>query len=306
MVLIITYTGTLFLEPIISNYHRHIQFFINRPLISFCLVSFPALIEAGLDITPYVQNLGWTPFLDAPLTNSFCPEIIQLFYSNLQSPGLSSRSFHSLVFGYAFSIHIDDLSMLLNIPVHGATLADESEFPLFSFNIAEEFLAITGHPPEPNNTLPVTVLPPPLRLLHYYIVRVFLLRDHSVTTILPLDIWIISNAVHGTPLNYFHLFFGSLLRFTEPVLGEALPCGPLVSTLLVHLEINLSSFITFNPAFSPVAADILESLEIAIEGEEPLDDNSGDEDTVKEEVDSSTSVSSSESSDTNNNTSDDV
>ncbi|CAL1369831.1 unnamed protein product [Linum trigynum] len=267
---------------------------------------FPALVDAGLDITPFVQNLGWTSLLDAPLTTSFCPEIIQLFYSNLQSPGLSSRSFHSMVFGHAFAIHIDDLSMLLNIPVHGVTLADESEFPLFAFNLVEKFLAIIGHPPGPNNTLPVTVLPPPLRLLHYYIVRVFLPRDHSVTTILPLDLWIISNAVHGTLLNYFHLFFESLLRFTEPVLGEALPFGPLVSTLLVHLEINLSSFITFDLVFSPVAADILEALEIAIEGEEPLDEDNGDEDTIKEEVDCNTSVSSSESSDTNNNTSDDV
>ncbi|CAL1410282.1 unnamed protein product [Linum trigynum] len=267
MVFAVTFTGTLFFEPIPSNYHRHIQSFASRPFLPSYHVPFPELVELGLDVQGFIRNLGWEFLLDQPFSSLVCPDLARYFFSNFRSPGLASRTFSSIVFGHLFTLHLDDLSDTLHIPRVGEALADASELELFAFHYADEFHQLTGVLPGDGLLMPVTSLLPSLRLLHYCITRVFVPRADSLDLVLPLDLWIISHAVHGVPLDYAHLVFGNLLRFSNASLDGPLAFGPLVTSLLLELHLPLSPFLTMTPSLYPPAYHVLDVLEIAVEGE---------------------------------------
>ncbi|CAL1391466.1 unnamed protein product [Linum trigynum] len=271
MVFAITYTGTLFFEPIPSNYHRHIQSFASRPFLPSYHVPFPELVELGLDVHGFVRNLGWEFLLNQPFSSLICPDLVRYFFSNFRSPGLASRSFSSIVFGHLFTLHLDDLSETLHIPRVGEALADASELELFAFQYPDEFHQLTGVLPASGMFMPVSALLPSLRLLHYCITRLFVPRAESLDLVLPLDLWIMSHAVHGVPLDYAHLVFGQLLRLSDAALTGPLAFGPLVTSLLLELHLHLSPFLTVTPSLYPLAYHILDDLEIAVEGENAVE-----------------------------------
>ncbi|CAL1382736.1 unnamed protein product [Linum trigynum] len=270
MVFAITYTGNLFFEPIPVNYHRHLQNFASRPFLASYHIPFPELVELGLDVHRFVQNLGWEFLLDHPFSSLVCPDLVRYFFSNFRSPGLASRSFSTIVFGHLFTLPLDDLSDTLHIPRVGEALDDASELELFAFQYAEEFHQLTGVLPAPNHIMPVSSLLPSLRMLHYCITRVFVPRAESLDLVPPVDLWIISHAVHGVPLDYAHLVFGSLMRSSDASFTGPFALGPLVTSLLLELRIHLSPFLTITPSLFPPAGAVLDALEIAIEGEDDV------------------------------------
>ncbi|CAL1362934.1 unnamed protein product [Linum trigynum] len=164
-----TFTGTMFLDPIPANAHRHYLFFANREVLPSYHVQLHDLIEVGLDVRPFIQNLGWNFLLNHPFSTVICPDAVRFFYSNLRFTQLSSRFFTSLVFGNLLTVPVAEIERFLHVPAIGENLADASELELFNFDISGEFRQLTGQFPGPNLTMPVSTLLPSLRALHFYI-----------------------------------------------------------------------------------------------------------------------------------------
>ncbi|CAL1378424.1 unnamed protein product [Linum trigynum] len=198
----------------------------------------------------------------------FFPEVVRFFFSNFHFPVLPSHSFSSYVFGYLFTIPLDNLAGFLHIPRIGEALADESELPLFNFDYAEEFHALMGVLIAPHTFMLVSSILSILRLLHCCISRIFVPRTDSLDMVLPLDLWIISHDVHDVPLDYSHLVFETLFRFSDASLAAPLSFGPLITSLLLHISVDLSPFRSITPSIFPMTDDVMDLLEIVVEGED--------------------------------------
>ncbi|CAL1380360.1 unnamed protein product [Linum trigynum] len=196
-----------------------------------------------------------------------CPEAVRFFFSNLRYSDASSRVFTSLVFGHLFTIPVHQVGLLLDIPQDGENLADESELGLFGFDVMEEFQVITGQRPGSDQLIPVRTLLPVLQVFHFFLTQVFLPRTGNLHLLTPLYVWIIAHAVHGTPLDYSPLFFGAILPFANISLEVSLPFGSLITQLLLRLDINLNLFRTSTPTVFFSADDVMDIMQIAVEGE---------------------------------------
>ncbi|CAL1395804.1 unnamed protein product [Linum trigynum] len=262
----ITFSGSLFFEPALANCHRHRQFFERRPIAPSILSPFEEFHDLALDVNDFIQNLGWG-FLLGQFSSMFCPILVRYFYSNLRSDGFRSRVFSTLFQGHLITIPVVDLGRLLDIPAAGETIAHESELWRVNFNVAEEFVHLSGVHPGPALSLPVNVLLPCLRAFHFVLTRVFLPRFQSFDRVTPLDLWVMSLAVAHVPLNDAHLVFGSMLSFGDVHFPGPLPFGPLITRLFSRLAIDLSSFRTISPTQYVSIDQMLDDLEIAIGGE---------------------------------------
>ncbi|CAL1409582.1 unnamed protein product [Linum trigynum] len=261
-----TYTGYIFPEPISFSRHRFALAYENRPIAPPIHVHLPDFMDFGLDVREFIHNLGWDfLLLDPPFL--ICPELVSYFYSNLRSFGLHSRCFSTVVYGHLVTIPVPELARLLGIPPVGEVLAHESELWQYNFNIAAEFVQLTGIHPGPATSLPVASVIPRLRALHFVITRILLPRTQSLDLILPLDLWIMAHAVNGVPLDFSYLLFGVFMTFADSSFPGPLPLGPLVTHLILRLGISISPFRTEQPSWFFLIDQVLDELEIANEGE---------------------------------------
>ncbi|CAL1412093.1 unnamed protein product [Linum trigynum] len=285
-----TFTGTLFHDPIPANAQRHSISFAHRPFIPTHHIPFAELIEYGLDVTGFVHNLGWD-FLINDTPEHICPEGVRLFFSNFRSFGLHTRTFTTLIYGNLVTIPLENLRRLLNIPRFGEILANDSEFPLFNFDIVQEFVLLTGHEPDAYLTLPTAFLFPSLHTFHYLLTRRFLPRTVLLDRVTPLDLWVLQHAVQNVPLDYCHLLFGHLYPFQQFEYLGHLPLGPLITRLIIRLHISLDPFRIITPNVYLSADDILDEIALAVEGEDAdaesdsTDSDSSDDDGPMEEPD---------------------
>ncbi|CAL1391686.1 unnamed protein product [Linum trigynum] len=175
--------------------------------------------------------------------------------------------FTTLVFGNLLTIPVAKVERSLYIPAIGENLADASELALFNFDISAEFRQLTGQFPGPNLSLPISALLPSLRALHFYISHVFLPRSGDFNLITPVELWVLVHAVHGVPLSYADLFFGHAISFCDVNVTSPLPFGPLITTLLSRIRVNIQPFRSITPSVYLTADDVMDLLEIAVEGE---------------------------------------
>ncbi|CAL1362932.1 unnamed protein product [Linum trigynum] len=68
-------------------------------------------------------------------------------------------------------------------------------------------------------------------------------------------------------------FFGYALSYCDVSVTSPLPFGPLITTLLLRIRINLHPFCTITPSIFLTADDVMDLLEIAVEGENGDDNN---------------------------------
>ncbi|CAL1376379.1 unnamed protein product [Linum trigynum] len=265
----LTYSGTMFHEPALANYHRHVQSFANRLINPSTLVHIPAFVPLGLDVMPLIQNLGWE-FLLTPVATStlICPEAVRTFFSNLRYFVLQSRTLSTLVHGHLITLPLHDISRLLRIPAFGEALAHPVELSLFNFDVVSEAVHLTGHEPDHDLTFSSGLLMPSLQTFHYLLTRVFLPRTVFLDRVIPLDLWIMSHVVADVPLDFSHLLFGALLPFIDHNFHAPLSFGAMITRLLLALPLNLSAYRTETPTLWLTAADVLEEIGIAIEGED--------------------------------------
>ncbi|CAL1412665.1 unnamed protein product [Linum trigynum] len=261
-----TFTGSLFSEPVLQSRHRHALAYQDRDIAIPVQVLLPEFVDYGLDIRGFIHNLGWGSLLQNP-PSLVCPELVRYFYSNLRSFGLHSRSFTTVMFGHQVTIPVEDLGQILDLPSVGESLSHSSELWLFNFNIAEEFVQLTGLHPGPDLSLPVNLVLPHLRVLHFAITRIFLPRTQALDRIVPLDLWIMAHAVWNVPLNYSILIFGVFITYADSSYPGPLPLGPLITRLAVRLGVTITSFRTENPSFLMLTDQVLDECEIAIGGD---------------------------------------
>ncbi|CAL1368803.1 unnamed protein product [Linum trigynum] len=269
----ITYTGTLFHDPIPANAHRHATSYARRPIIPTYQIPYAGLAEYGLDFTQLIHNLAWDFLIDETLEH-VCPEAVRLFYSNFRSFGIDTRTFTILVYGHLVTIPIEDLRRLLSIRQVGEILAHESELLLFNFNIEHEFVQLTGHARDALLTLPTTFLLPAIRTFHFFLTHRFLPRTVLLDRVTPLDLWVIQHSVNNVPLDYSHLLFGHLHMFQYFEYHAHLPFGPLLTRLITRLEISLDPFRSTTPSVFLTADNVLDEIAVAIEGEDDSDSDS--------------------------------
>ncbi|CAL1361604.1 unnamed protein product [Linum trigynum] len=255
----------MFFEPIARSHHRHALAYADRDITIPVQVPLPEFVDYGLDIRGFIHNLGWDSLLIDPPT-LICPEIVRYFYSNLRSFGLHSRCFSTVMFGHLVTIPVADLGNFLELPTEGESLAHASEFWQFNFNVVDEFVQLTGLHSGPDMSLPVNLVLPQMRVLHFAITRIFLPRSQALDRILPLDLWIMTHAVHGVPLDYSLLVFGTFLTYADSSYPGSLPLGGQITRLAIRLGISIAPFITEYPMFHLLTDQVLDLLEIAIEG----------------------------------------
>ncbi|CAL1363298.1 unnamed protein product [Linum trigynum] len=237
---IVTYVGRTFNEPIEFNLHSFKEFFASRRLsdpITLDLYEFKA---SGIDISPFIRNLGWEFLLHyPPLAN--CPLPLKTFYANLDCQGIITRKLTTLVNGYFISLTVEAIGVLLNLPIDGPLpLAHEDEFLFYDFDYEVEYSRITQRRVAANEVITSADLNPTLRTLHYFITHLFLPRTHDLNIVTKLDLWVLSNALTGKKLDYSQLLFGSILRSVDAHLDGRLPYGGFITLLLSNLGLSLN------------------------------------------------------------------
>ncbi|CAL1376335.1 unnamed protein product [Linum trigynum] len=231
---IVSFTGAFYPHPVGENRHRHQQIFAVKPILPICTMDpYAFAFVDTVDPITLIDNLGWLPMGDSP-PRSYCPAAVRDFYSNLWTDGIATGKFSTLVYGHLLTLSIDDLAAFLVLPTRGKQLISPLELWSYKFDLRRE---VTNRSFES--------LDNSLRLLHYYINRVYFPRADRLDVVLPLDCWVMSHAISDMPLSYPHLLFGAIVDAAandSPSVG--LPFAALVTLLLHRLGVPLSDFVT--------------------------------------------------------------
>ncbi|CAN0874913.1 hypothetical protein LINGRAHAP2_LOCUS10526 [Linum grandiflorum] len=138
-----------------------------------------------------------------------------------------------------FSAHA--LSILLDIPMIGQVINEEADMWRIGFDGLGAFLELC--PAFSLGMIPTTLLarylPPPLRLLHFFITRVILPRSFALDELFPLDIFILWHALHMKLLSLPHLLLLHINNAAKDGYLGDMPCAPLITQLLYNMGVDL-------------------------------------------------------------------
>ncbi|CAL1377488.1 unnamed protein product [Linum trigynum] len=95
-------------------------------------------------------------------------------------------------------------------------------------------------------------LPDDLKVLHFYITRLFLPRSFGLNTIYPSDLWILASAKENRVISYPHLMFDHMLNYHTDNYEAELPFAPQITQIRLALGIDLR--------FKVARVDMLSSL----------------------------------------------
>ncbi|CAL1356525.1 unnamed protein product [Linum trigynum] len=259
---IVTYVGRTFNEPIDFNLHRFKEFYASRPLSDPITLDLFEFKSHGIDITPFLRNLGWEFLLHYPPLAA-CPLSVRTFYANLDCQGITTRKLTTLVNGYFISLTSEALGLLLNLPTGGPLpLAHEDEFLFYDFDHVIEYSRITQRPVGAHEVITSADLNPTLRTHHYFITHLFLPRNHGLNIVTKIDLWVLSNALTGRKIDYSQLLFGSIVRSADAHLGGRLPYGGFITLLLSNLGISMDGYSTIETSVSVPALTVLQFIHI--------------------------------------------
>ncbi|CAL1376346.1 unnamed protein product [Linum trigynum] len=106
---------------------------------------------------------------------------------------------------------------------------------------------------------PLAELDDSLKLLHYYITRVYFPPTGSLNVVIPHDCWIMSHVVSDMSLSYPHLLFGAIIDdAANESPTDGLPFAGLVTQLLHRVGVPLTDFVFAPTDFvSPTLDDVL-------------------------------------------------
>ncbi|CAN0919272.1 hypothetical protein LINGRAHAP2_LOCUS31354 [Linum grandiflorum] len=207
--------------------------------------------EMNLDISGYLNALGWESTL-IHLPTEFRPLATKMFYSNLRSSRTFPNTFSTIVMDNHIRFSAQVLSCLLGIPIMGQVINEEADMWRLGFDGLGALLEIC--PAFPLGFLPsrflASFLPPPLRLLHYFITRSILPRSFSLDELLPLDIFILWHAANLKPINLPHLLLIHITNAATARYPGDLPCAPLITQLLLIMGLDLYGFEMVDPPSS--------------------------------------------------------
>ncbi|CAL1389797.1 unnamed protein product [Linum trigynum] len=214
---VVTYVGRTFNEPVDFNLHRFKEFYASRPLSDPILLDLFEFKAQGIDITSFIQNLGWEFLLHYPPLASF-PLLVRTFYANLDCQGIISRKLTTLVNGYYISLTAEAIGTILNLPTGGPLpLVHEDEFLFYDFDHVIEYSRITQRTVGAHEVITLADLTPSLRTLHYFITHLFLPRNHGhhIVTKLTYGFYPMPSLVEKSiTLNYCLVPWFEVLMFT--------------------------------------------------------------------------------------------
>ncbi|CAL1354872.1 unnamed protein product [Linum trigynum] len=224
-----------------AAYSRYLRRFRDRPIQPSFSIQPSGFTKYDLNVSSLIDNLGWGS-LTEDMRFSFCPEVVRLFYVNLvPGPGCDPAFFTTTVFNYDITVTPALLANLLDLPHTGLRAGTDGEFISrgFRFDIVLDRYTrdIGDFYPSP---LAAGRLPDDLKVLHFFITRLFLPRDLSASDILhSADLWILSNAKEGRLISYASLMFSHLIKFGIEYYSGPLPFGPQITNLLHKVGIDL-------------------------------------------------------------------
>ncbi|CAI0458048.1 unnamed protein product [Linum tenue] len=223
-----------------EDYARYLIKFQDRPLCPSISLDPARFNRYDMNIPGLINAVGWS---NLPLDQcySFRPEAVRMFYANMQPCfNTDPPTFTTVVYNYLITVTVDILSYLLGYPVAGAEVLDEGDFQEAGFNEVEAIRLYTRDTGEYHSSqLATGRLPDDLKVLHFFITRVFFPRSHGLNRIYPMDMWILASAKENRPISYPHLMFSHMLHYCDDNYNEELPFAPQITMLLRGLGIDL-------------------------------------------------------------------
>ncbi|CAL1380842.1 unnamed protein product [Linum trigynum] len=195
---------------------------------------------------PEDYNRYLVKFQDRPLCPSVYLDLARFNRYDMNIPrlinvvgGLICLSISAMAFVLK-QFEFDLLSYLLGYPIQGAEVVDEADFPTVEFNENEAMHLYARdigayHPAR----LDARCLPDDLKVLHFYITRVFLPRSHGLTRIYPMDMWILARAKENRHISYPHLMIGHMMQYCDDYFYDELPFAPQITLLMRSLDLDM-------------------------------------------------------------------
>ncbi|CAL1378652.1 unnamed protein product [Linum trigynum] len=171
---------------------------------------------------------------------SYYPEAVRMFYASLRRDNNPrSAFFSSTVYGFSHTVTVELLSHALNLSTEGRGLMSENDFYLYLFNLRDAIAHITSDKSNDSDSTLLIHLPDELKVLHFYITRLFLPRTVNQSIVTPLNLWIQSNAVSNRKLSLPHLMFHHIITYSDTNNAGYLPYGPQITSYLRCLGVDL-------------------------------------------------------------------
>ncbi|CAN1318072.1 hypothetical protein LINPERPRIM_LOCUS30655 [Linum perenne] len=184
------------------------------------------------------ENLGWIDLVGSQ-ESLYYPDAVYQFYANMQLTGpISNGFFSTYVDGYLIYVTVEMLNVFLGAPNQGVQVNHEVELEHFDFNYLTAVNGFTGANLRLKKLTLVKELPDRLKVLHFFITRVFLPRTFARDIITPLDAWIMKSTQMGRKLSYAHLMFAHMAQNGKDLYQGHLPFAPQISGLLICLGLK--------------------------------------------------------------------
>ncbi|CAL1382361.1 unnamed protein product [Linum trigynum] len=156
-----------------------------------------------------------------------------------QNNGHGTPTVTTTVYGHTVTITVELLSQKLHMSTEGREVMSENDFYRYHFSPRVAISRLSSIETFGTNSTNISCLPDELKVLHFYITRFFLPRTVDRSTVTPLDLWIMSNAVSYQKLSYPHLMFHHMMVYSNHRNGGYLPFAPQISRFLRCLGIDL-------------------------------------------------------------------
>ncbi|CAN1137053.1 hypothetical protein LINPERPRIM_LOCUS21287 [Linum perenne] len=208
------YVGDIHPSP--EAYRRHIHHFRRQAIIPTYVFRYEGFDKYNIQIQKVINNLGWMNALPA-YPQSYCPEPVRLFYSNLQVSQSNPLQLQTMV-NDNYDLIEHGFNHISALQSHLAILPFENPVHISS-----------------------KCLPDHMRVMHFLITRHFLPRSIARDELTPLDIWILYNAcVTQHPISLPHLIIRAMQAAASTRFVGDLPFAGLITRMLDFLGIDIS------------------------------------------------------------------
>ncbi|CAL1381916.1 unnamed protein product [Linum trigynum] len=161
------------------------------------------------------------------------------------------------------TIPIAALGGILGFSSKGLDIIHPTEFWKHEFNISTEYGNFSTQPTGGSEVpIPISWLPPRLRIFHYFLTRVILPRTFNLERVLPMDLWITSCATAGHKLDITQIMFGAFLPVGDEHYQGLLPFGSIITRLLIKLGIDLSDYRSVSSTIYVSSLNVLMVLDL--------------------------------------------
>ncbi|CAN1130015.1 hypothetical protein LINPERPRIM_LOCUS12992, partial [Linum perenne] len=223
-----------------SSFHAiYNQFYLDHPIIPTILLNPIDFGRYSLYPERLIANLRWSSL--ALLRPCTCyPDAVYQFYTNLRLGGnLHRGKFSTFVDGHMIYVTPNLLATVLGLPRVGVSIFDQYDFYLLNFDPAAALSKWTSESYSSSVYSSIQSLPDSLKLLHYFLTRIFLPRSIGRFLVTLMDTWLMHCATIGCEVDFSTLMFTVMTQFGNHLQKGHLPFGGVISALIERLGIRL-------------------------------------------------------------------